>query len=149
MTGGEWFSREGVRRAIGDGQEAIQAVLGEGIARELGRDRQPEELATAKNRERLEVGETFPLGGRTWIVVGVIRSSGSTFDSEIWAKRDHRRQACSASRTTRRSSSARPMPRRRTKLKNFFNNDYEKAAVQAYTRDRVLRQPVARRTSSF
>src|SRR3954471_24733120 len=36
--GGQWISREGVR-SIGPGQEAIQAVLGEGIARELGRDR--------------------------------------------------------------------------------------------------------------
>src|SRR5947208_3444056 len=78
--GSQWISREAVR-SIGAGQEAIQAVIGEGIARELGRDRKPEQLAIAKNRERLEVGETFPLGGRTWVVVGIMRSSGATFDS--------------------------------------------------------------------
>ena len=44
------------------------------------------ERLLAKNKERLEVGETFPLGGRTWIVVGIMRSTGSTFDSEVWAK---------------------------------------------------------------
>src|SRR5688572_18061872 len=49
--GGEWITREGVR-SIGAGQDAIQAVIGEGIARELGRDRPPEELAKAKNPER-------------------------------------------------------------------------------------------------
>ena len=86
--GGQWFSPRGRPLSWRWTQEAIQAVIGEGIARELGRDRKPRQLAAAKNPERLEVGETFPLGGRTWIVVGVIRSSGSTFDSEIWAKRD-------------------------------------------------------------
>src|SRR5688500_6659366 len=85
--GGQWITREGVR-SVGSGQEANQAVIGEGLAREIGRDRPPEELAKAKHPERLDVGETFPLGGRTWIVVGVIRYSGSTFDSEVWAKRD-------------------------------------------------------------
>src|SRR5262245_9390795 len=48
--GGQWFTREGVR-SVGPGQEAIQAVIGEGIARELGRDRKSEQLAQAKNRE--------------------------------------------------------------------------------------------------
>src|SRR5262245_12660442 len=128
--GGHWFSPEGVR-SIGDGQEAIQAVLGEGIARELGRDRPPKALAAAKNRERLEVGETFPLGGRTWVVVGVVRSSGSTFDSEIWAKRDlvagMFRKATYSSLVLRTAG-----PVEALKLKNYLNNEYEKAAVQAY-----------------
>jgi putative ABC transport system permease protein len=129
--GGQWFSREGVR-SIGAGQEAIQAVIGEGIARELGRDRKSEQLASAKNRDRLEVGETFPLGGRTWIVVGVIRSSGSTFDSEVWAKRDlvagMFRKPNYSSLVLRTAG-----PAEARKLKDYLNNEYEKAAVQAYT----------------
>jgi ABC-type lipoprotein release transport system permease subunit len=129
--GGQWFSREGVR-SIGAGQEAIQAVVGEGIARELGRDRKPEELAAAKNPERIEVGETFPLGGRTWIVVGVIHSSGSTFDSEIWAKRDlvagMFRKANYSSLVLRTAG-----PAEATQLKDYLNNEYPKASVQAYT----------------
>ncbi|HEY2412282.1 MAG TPA: ABC transporter permease [Pirellulaceae bacterium] len=129
--GGQWFSPEGVL-AVGMEQEAIQAVLGEGIARELGRDRKPEQLATAKNRERLEVGETFELGGRIWVAVGIIRSSGSTFDSEIWAKRDliagMFRKATYSSLVLRTAGPAEALT-----LKNYLNNEYEKAAVQAYT----------------
>jgi len=130
-SGGQWFSREGVL-TIGENQEAIQVVVGEGIARELGRDRKPEALSAAKNRERLEVGETFPLGGRTWIVVGVIRSSGSTFDSEIWAKRDlvagMFRKATYSSIVLRTAGAAEAL-----KLKNYLNNEYEKSSIQAYT----------------
>jgi ABC-type lipoprotein release transport system permease subunit len=128
--GGQWITREGVR-SVGAGQEAIQAVIGEGLAREIGRDRPPEELAKAKNRERLDVGETFPLGGRTWIVVGVIRYSGSTFDSEVWAKRDivgkmfGKPSYTSLVLRTAGVSEA-------EKLEYFFNNDFSKASVQAY-----------------
>src|SRR5262249_3332684 len=32
------------------------------------------------------VGDTFELGGRRWIAVGIMKSLGSTFGSEIWAK---------------------------------------------------------------
>jgi putative ABC transport system permease protein len=58
-------------------QEAIQAILGEGIAREMGRDR---------GQDSLHVGDGFDLGGRKWIVSGITRSEGSTFGSEVWAK---------------------------------------------------------------
>ena len=89
--GGTWFSKAGVRELPAAGarsrMSAIEAVLGEGIAREMGRDRTPEQLAAARNRERLDVGDTFSLGDRTWIVAGVLQSDGSTFDSEVWAKR--------------------------------------------------------------
>jgi putative ABC transport system permease protein len=128
--GGEWVSREGVR-SIGPGQEAIQSVIGEGIARELGRDRKPEDLAKAKNQDRLEVGETFPLGGRTWIVVGIARSSGSTFDSEIWAKRDlvagMFRKGTYSSLVLRTAG-----PAEAQKLKDYLNKEYGKASVTAY-----------------
>ena len=92
LPGGNWFSDAGVQEAAandGGGKPApmIQAVLGEGVARELGRDRTPEQLAAANNPERLDVGDTFSLGDRIWTVVGVMDSSGSTFNSEIWAKR--------------------------------------------------------------
>src|SRR6185503_17849201 len=59
------------------GEQAIQAVVGEGLAREMGRD---------VGKERLDVGDVFDLGPRKWVVVGVMQSSGSTFDSEVWAK---------------------------------------------------------------
>ena len=82
--GGNWFSEAGVEEmsvdtADGKSNVAIQAVLGNGIAAELGNDR--------PSRRPLAVGETFSLGSKTWIVAGVLNSTGSTFDSEVWAKR--------------------------------------------------------------
>jgi putative ABC transport system permease protein len=82
--GSRWFSEGGVEEgaAAGEGgapQVFIQAVLGNGLAAEMGNDR-PE-------RRPLVVGDTFPLGARTWKVVGILDSTGSTFDSEMWAKR--------------------------------------------------------------
>jgi predicted lysophospholipase L1 biosynthesis ABC-type transport system permease subunit len=59
---------------------AWQVVLGQGIARDLGND-------ADKGKTGLEVGDTFELGPRKCIVVGVMQSAGSTFDSEVWAKR--------------------------------------------------------------
>ncbi len=79
--GSAWFSPSGVQPLPGsanDDEQAVQAVLGEGVAGQLGHDR---------GRERLEVGDVFELGPRKWIVVGVMKSAGSTFGSEIWAKR--------------------------------------------------------------
>lgn len=42
-------------------------------------------MATGKTN--LQTGDTFELNERTWIIVGVMQSSGSLFDSEVWAKR--------------------------------------------------------------
>jgi ABC-type lipoprotein release transport system permease subunit len=73
LPGSRWFSEAGVSE---DKQE-IEAVLGEGVAMELGGD---------QYKERLEVGDTFELADRIWKVVGIMKSEGSTFGSEIWAK---------------------------------------------------------------
>lgn len=80
--GGSWYSQAGVQElpsSDGNGASAtaIQAVLGEGAARQLGHD---------LKKEPLRVGDVFPLGGRQWIVVGILQSAGATFDSEVWAK---------------------------------------------------------------
>ncbi len=64
---------------------AYEVVLGEGIARELGRDH-PQTMSQPQ-LQRLTVGDTFKLNDRAWVVVGVLKSEGSTFDSEVWAKR--------------------------------------------------------------
>jgi putative ABC transport system permease protein len=87
---GEWFSAAGVEPRPGaDGKAAplIQAVLGEGVAGELAADRTPEELKVAKNPSRLDVGDYFYLGNQEWIVKGILKSSGATCNSEIWANR--------------------------------------------------------------
>ncbi|MSR58043.1 MAG: ABC transporter permease [Planctomycetaceae bacterium] len=80
--GGQWFSEAGVEEVSGDKastQNLIQAVIGNGLAAEMGSDR--------AGGKPLTVGDTFPLADRTWKIAGVLDSSGSTFDSEIWVKR--------------------------------------------------------------
>ncbi|MBS0203985.1 MAG: ABC transporter permease [Planctomycetes bacterium] len=81
-----WFTDAGVREIGKTGETAIEVVLGDGIARDLGADRDPSLLATAKNRSRLDVGDTFDVGGRLWFVTGVMEATGSLYDSEIWTK---------------------------------------------------------------
>jgi hypothetical protein len=78
--GGAWFSDAGVQAIEEGGQsvQAVQAVLGEGIARELGAD---------VSKPSLEPGDVFDLGPRRWVVTGVLKSGGTTFDSEVWVKR--------------------------------------------------------------
>jgi putative ABC transport system permease protein len=80
--GGKWFSSAGVQK-LNDADDsaqdqAVQAVLGEGVAGQMGQDR---------GKDRLDVGDTFDLGPRKWVVVGIMKSAGSTFGSEVWAKR--------------------------------------------------------------
>jgi putative ABC transport system permease protein len=76
--GGQWFDLgAGVVTKAGGGT-LIQVDLGEGMARELGKD---------ANKPSLEVGDIFEMADIEWIVTGIMKSSGSTFDSEIWAKR--------------------------------------------------------------
>jgi len=81
--GGQWFSEAGVEEsaagAEGKTEVLRQCVLGNGIAGELGKDR-PDGRALA-------VGDVFEMADRDWKVVGVLDSAGSTFDSEVWAKR--------------------------------------------------------------
>jgi ABC-type lipoprotein release transport system permease subunit len=77
--GGEWFSESSVRDDPGGGNDKVhEALLGEGIARELGTD---------VGKPTLAAGDIFDLGGKRWVVSGVLTTGGTTFDSEIWAKR--------------------------------------------------------------
>ena len=98
----------------------------------------PASWATTRASRRLEVGDIFELGPRKWVVVGIMKSAGSTFDSEVWAKRQlvgqmfgkdelHARSCCAPptpttarrladgpDRRTSRSRPCRPRPRRST-----------------------------------
>jgi putative ABC transport system permease protein len=79
LDGGQWFDPgAGVQAVAGKAEQYIQCVIGEGLARELGSD---------FAKPSLVVGDTFDLGPRKWIVVGIMKSAGRTFDSEVWAKR--------------------------------------------------------------
>lgn len=88
LKSGNWFSTGdtggGVREVLltEAGKEprkinATEAVLGQGIAKEIGPD---------YNKPILEVGDVFNMGDKYWVVAGIMDSGGSTFDSEIWAK---------------------------------------------------------------
>jgi putative ABC transport system permease protein len=127
LRGGSWFSEAGVQDAP-DGAPLVQCVLGEGVAHELARDRNAQQRAEAKNPERLDVGDTFVLRDRTWIVVGVLKSSGMTFNSEIWAKRPlvaslfGKNTYTTLVLRTKNAATA-------VKLKKFLSEEYKKAAV--------------------
>jgi putative ABC transport system permease protein len=82
LLAGEWFSDAGVRTPDGakpGERDQIEAVLGAGVARELGKK---------QNKETLAIGNTFSLGDRDWCVVGIMKSDGTSFGSEVWAKHD-------------------------------------------------------------
>jgi len=126
--GGRWFSSAGVSQ-VADGAAGgslIEVVVGEGLARELARDTKWRDAG----KTALDVGDTFPLNDRTWIIVGVMKSEGFTFDSELWAKRTligpmFGKESYS-SLVARTASQADALL-----LRDFFNKDYEKAAVNA------------------
>lgn len=129
---GEWFSEAGVRQITAgnnDQSTRIEAVLGEGIARTLGSDRSPEQLAKAKNPQRLDIGDEFTCGDRQWVVTGVMVSTGKAFDSEIWAKRElvgrmfgKETYTTMVLRGESRAEAAR--------LVNYFGTEWGKASVQ-------------------
>lgn len=133
--GGQWFSPAGVRPLSGsaggdDTAPAIEVVLGEGIARELSRDRPTESAPAARNGQRLEVGDVFSLGGRNWLVAGVMKSAGSTFDSEVWAKRSIIGPMFGKETYTSLVLRATDGPAA-ARLKDYLNLEYKKAAVQS------------------
>jgi hypothetical protein len=88
LPGGTWFSSAGVQAARSAGDRAsdsvpfedtfIEAVIGEGLARELGSDRK---------LPSLDVGDVITVGPRQWVIVGIMKGASSTFGSEIWGKR--------------------------------------------------------------
>jgi len=131
--GGRWFSPAGVREITtpkGQKITAIEAVLGEGIARVMAQDRSPEELAQARSPDTLLPGDIFFLGDRTWIVCGLLQSAGTTFDSEVWAKRSL--VASIFGKNTYTTVVARtPNAQKARQLCEFINTQYKKAAIRA------------------
>jgi putative ABC transport system permease protein len=81
---GAWFTEAGVREGSAKGQSMIECVVGEGLARQMARD---DLKLQAAGKTTLTTGDTFVLNERTWVIAGVMQSSGSLFDSEVWAKR--------------------------------------------------------------
>ncbi|ADB17629.1 protein of unknown function DUF214 [Pirellula staleyi DSM 6068] len=147
IAGGEWITREGVRTLADGKTNAIQAILGEGVATTLGRDRKPEDLAKAKDPTQLVAGDLFSLGGRDWIVMGVFKSSGSTFDSEIWAKRDIVGPMFGKNTYTSLVLRTAGAPEAQ-KLQKYFNEEYTRASVKAYQESEYYKS-LAQTTKQF
>jgi hypothetical protein len=85
LVAGRWFSRTGVSYPTldhlsqsGGHHGLVEAVVGEGLAREMGKE---------LGKESLQAGDVLTIGPRKWIVVGIMRGSETTFGSEIWARR--------------------------------------------------------------
>jgi ABC-type antimicrobial peptide transport system permease subunit len=103
---------------------AVEAVLGEGIAREFGSD---------YGKKTLEVGDLFDVGPRKWVVSGIMKSAGSTFDSEIWAKHQICGQAFGKEGTsTTLVLHTKDLATAQETAKDYTQN-YKKSAVQAQT----------------
>lgn len=82
LMAGRWFSPAGVLTpadAKPGERDQIEAVLGAGVAREFGK---------TAGKPTLKVGDSFELADRTWVVVGLMNSDGTTFGSEVWAKQN-------------------------------------------------------------
>jgi ABC-type lipoprotein release transport system permease subunit len=129
VPGSQWFSSAGVEELPASqrgkaSETAIQAVIGEGIAREMGPDLQ---------KPRLDVGDVFDLGPKKWKVVGIMHSEGKTFDSEIWANRGYIGELFGKrgiiSSMVIRATSAEEAPR----LVDDLKNNYKKANLQPQT----------------
>lgn len=147
LEGSQWFSEAGVREVGTEGETAIEVVLGDGIARDLGADRKPETLGSARNKTRLDVGDTFNVGGRLWFVAGVMQASGSLYDSEVWTKQSQIGPLFGKPNYTTFSLRADPNFRR-DQRESFLENRRQKAeetyqkAMQDYRADRTLPKPV-------
>lgn len=144
---GEWISREGVTMLDDGSTTAIQAIIGEGVATTLGRDRLPEDRKKAQDPDVLVAGDLFSLGGRQWIVKGVFKSSGSTFDSEIWAKRDIVGPMFGKNTYTSLVLRTAGAPEA-AKMQKYFEKDFKDAAVRAY-QEKEYYSSLAQTTKQF
>lgn len=138
LSGGEWFSTAGVRPASDpDRPPLVEVVLGQGIARQLAGDRSAADQKKARNPMQLEVGDTIPLDTRELLVTGIMKTEGTTFDSEVWAKQSVIGPLLGKSNYTTlvlRATDAEQALR----LENYFmgtdkNFKYEKSQVNAFT----------------
>jgi ABC-type antimicrobial peptide transport system permease subunit len=73
LTDGRWWNPAGVDQDAGD---TYEVVLGEGIARTFGQDEGLDGL--------IPLGRVLVIGDHKWKVVGILKSSGTTYGSEVW-----------------------------------------------------------------
>lgn len=125
--GGSWFTEAGVREGQEPGQTMIECIVGEGLARQMAQD---DTVLAASGKKALDVGDTFSLNDRTWIITGIMKSGGSLFDSELWAKRSLVASMFGKNTYTTVVLRAESNDAAR-KLKDFLSKDYTKAKLSA------------------
>jgi hypothetical protein len=133
LSAGTWFSQAGVRDPAFEVQETagaaspyahVEVVIGEGLAREFGRER---------GKQSLTVGDVFPLGPRQAIVVGLMRGAETTFGSEVWAKRQKIGEIFGKEYSYTSIVLRTRGPAQAKQLAEWLSKEYKKAAVSAMT----------------
>jgi hypothetical protein len=130
LVAGRWFSGAGVHSPSDLASTAawspnrVEAVVGEGLARELGKER---------GKESLEVGDPLTLGPREWVVVGIMRGAETTFGSEIWAKRQLVGEVFNKKDRYTAIVLRAASPAGAKELADRLSHDFKKAAVSAQT----------------
>lgn len=138
LPGGSWFSEAGVRPSEDPNKPPqVEVVLGEGIARGLGSDRSEATRLAAKDPEALVVGDTIQLDRRELLVTGIMKTEGTTFDSEVWAKQSVIGPLLGKTNYTTLVLRA-TSKEEAQKLEDYFsgkdtNNKFEKSQVNALT----------------
>jgi putative ABC transport system permease protein len=131
LASGTWFSEAGVQESPARRQEStsdsspyanVEVVLGEGLARELGKER---------GKESLGLGDVFPMGPRQGVVVGIMRGAATTFGSEVWAKRQKIGEIFGKENLYTSIVVRTDSPDRAKKLAEWLSHDYKKSAVSA------------------
>jgi hypothetical protein len=129
LQDGHWFSSAGVEQLplTETGKEpetAVQAVLGEGVAKALGPD---------QDKPSLQVGDVFLLGPKKWKVVGILKSSGTIFGSELWAKRSNVGQLYGKDYTISSITIRAESPEAAGKLATNLKDNFKKAKLNPQT----------------
>ena len=109
------------RRDLGT---SIEAVIGEGLARDIGQE---------QGKESLELGDVLTIGPRRWVIVGLVRGAQTTFGSEIWAKRQKVAEIFNKENVYTSIVLRAKSPAVAEELAERLSRDFKKSAVSAMT----------------
>jgi hypothetical protein len=131
LIAGQWFSPAGVRSPSTEQAVAtaspyghVEALIGEGLAREIGKDR---------GKDSLEVGDVLTIGPRDWVVAGIMRGAETTFGSEVWAKRQIVGEVFNKKDRYTSVVVRAELPANARELAEQLSRDFKKSAVSAQT----------------
>jgi ABC-type lipoprotein release transport system permease subunit len=134
--GGQWFTSNAIDPGppAPDGRQYLQCTLGQGAAAILGED---------VGKKRLEVGDTFEVGDRYWKVVGIMKTGGTAYGSEIWTGSDNpvvRSSGKGDKFTTLVLRMADDSPESAKAMAWYLNEVYEQAKLKAFAEPDYYRE---------